>query len=233
MRAVERLARCWPHTAIWMDPLSIMNATPESSMMESPPPAQPVVRFEDLLEPLLASLYGSAFHMTRNRTDAEDLVQDATLLAFRSYHTFRPGTNFKAWIFRILSNCFCSSYRRRKGDRGLCSLEDASEQFLFIRSGEAGVRADMSDPTRSAIGRLESEQVAAALQDLPEEYRLVATLYFMEDFRYQDIAEVLDIPVGTVRSRLHRARRMLQKRLWQIAADHGLLPTLGQEEEEE
>jgi RNA polymerase sigma-70 factor (ECF subfamily) len=80
---------------------------------------------------------------------------------------------------------------------------------------------------------LESEQVAAALQDLPEEYRLVATLYFMEDFRYQDIAEVLDIPVGTVRSRLHRARRMLQKRLWQIAADHGLLPTLGQEEEEE
>jgi RNA polymerase sigma-70 factor (ECF subfamily) len=211
-----------------------MTASPESSMMEPPlpPAAEPAVRFEDLLEPLLGSLYGSAVHMTRNRADAEDLVQDATLLAFRSFHSFRPGTNFKAWIFRILSNCFCSTYRHRKGERGLCSLEDASEQYLFIQSGEAGVRAEMADPARSAIGRLEAEQVGAALQDLPEEYRLVATLYFMEDFRYQDIAGVLDIPVGTVRSRLHRARRMLQKRLWQIAADQGLLPTLGQEEED-
>ncbi len=189
--------------------------------------------FEELLEPLLGSLYGAALHMTRNRADAEDLVQEATLLAFRAFHTFRPGTNFKAWIYRILTNAFCSSYRRRRNERGLCSLEEATEQFLFIRSGDTGVRADQMDPARSALGRLESEKVAAALQDLPEEYRVVATLYFMEDFRYQDIAEVLGIPVGTVRSRLHRARRMLQKRLWQIAADHGLLPKLGQEDEDE
>lgn len=194
---------------------------------------EPLVRFEDLLEPLLDGLYGAALHMTRNREDAEDLMQDATLLAFRAYHTFRPGTNFKAWIFRILTNSFCSRYRRRRNEKDTCSLEDATEQYLYIRSGEAGVRAELMDPARSALGRMESEQVAEALQALPEEYRLVATLYFVEDMRYQDIASVLDIPVGTVRSRLHRSRRMLQKRLWQIALDHGLLGTAGQEEEED
>lgn len=189
-------------------------------------------RFEDLLEPLLDGLYGAALHMTRNRADAEDLVQDATLLAFRAFHTFRPGTNFKAWIFRILTNCFCSTYRRRRHEKGTCSLEEATEQFIYIRSAATGVQEDQMDPAKSALGRLESEQVAEALQALPEEYRLVATLYFVEDLRYQDIASALDIPVGTVRSRLHRARRMLQKRLWQVAADHGLLPRTGEEEEE-
>lgn len=207
-------------------------------MPTNPPPSDAMllagpVRFEDLLEPLLDGLYGAALHMTRNRADAEDLVQDATLLAFRAFHTFRPGTNFKAWIFRILTNCFCSTYRRRRNEKGMCSLEDATEQYIFMRGGETGVRDELLDPARSALGRLEAEQVAEALQALPEEYRLVATLYFVEDLRYQDIALALDIPVGTVRSRLHRARRMLQKRLWQVAADHGLLPTAGEEDEEE
>jgi len=192
-----------------------------------------VARFEDLFLPLLDSLYGTACHMTRDRVDAEDLVAEATLLAFRSFHTFQPGTNFKAWIFRILTNCFRTSWRRRRKEPGLSSLEEAAEQYLYFRSGEAGVRPSLLDPDQWALGRMETAQVAAALQDLPEEYRMVATLYFMEDFRYQDIAGILDIPVGTVRSRLHRARRMLQKRLWQIAVDHGLLPRQEREEEEE
>ena len=182
--------------------------------------------FEELLEPVLDGLYRTALNMTRNREDAEDLVQEATLLAFRSFHTFQAGTNFKAWIYRILTNSFCTAYRRRKKERGLCSLEEATEQFLYIKGGVTGLRPELSDPARSALGRLESEQVAGALQDLPEEYRVVAALYFIEDLRYQDISAILAIPVGTVRSRLHRARRMLQKRLWQIAADHGLLPAL-------
>lgn len=203
-------------------------ALPDSTGL--PPHA---VAFEDLLEPLLDGLYGAALHMTRNRADAEDLVQDATLLAFRAFHTFRHGTNFKAWMFRILTNCFYSRFRRLRHEAGLCSLEEATEQFIFIRAGETGMRDELLDPARSALGRLESEQVAEALQALPEEYRLVATLYFVEDLRYQDIAMALDIPVGTVRSRLHRARRMLQKRLWQVAVDHGLLPTMGQEDEDE
>ena len=105
----------------------------------------------------------------------------------------------------------------------MLGLEDASELYLQRRTHEAGLHVQGSDPVKAAIGRMEWEQVAAALQALPEEYRVVATMYFLEDFSYQDIAEVLSIPIGTVRSRLHRGRQMLQKRLWEIAVDQGLV----------
>jgi RNA polymerase sigma-70 factor (ECF subfamily) len=183
----------------------------------------PRADFETLLAPLLDRAYGAALHMTRNRADAEDLVQEATLLAFRSFAQFRPETNFRAWFLRILTNRFYSRYRSAKREASDVQLEDAGELYIFLRSREAGMPVDAADPAGAALGRLEAEQVAAALQDLPEEYRVVATMYFIEDFRYQDIAAVLDVPIGTVRSRLHRARRMLQKRLWQIAKDHGIV----------
>ena len=185
------------------------------------------VGFEALLRPLLGPAYGVALHFTRNRPDAEDLVQDAALLAFRGFGTFQPGSNFKAWFFRIIYNTFLSKYRRRRSEHGMLGLEDASELYLQLRTHEAGMHFQGSDPVKTAIGRLESEQVAAALQALPEEYRVVATMYFLEDFSYQEIAEVLGIPIGTVRSRLHRGRKMLQKRLWQLAEDQGLVPRRG------
>jgi RNA polymerase sigma-70 factor, ECF subfamily len=193
-------------------------------MPNSDPQADPLPGFEALFTPLVSPAYGAALHMTRNRADAEDLVQEAALLAFRAFATFQPGTNFKAWFFRILTNCFYSRHRRRYAERGMMQLEEASELYLYLRTYEAGLHLQGSDPAKSALGRMETEQVAAALEDLPEEYRVVSTLYFIEDFSYQEIAEILGIPVGTVRSRLHRGRKMLQKRLWQIAEDSGIIP---------
>jgi RNA polymerase sigma-70 factor (ECF subfamily) len=187
----------------------------------------PGMGFEQLLAQLMDKAYGAALHITRNRADAEDLVQEAALLAFRSFHSFQPGTNFKAWFFRILTNCFYSRYRKVRHEADNRPLEDATELYIYLRSREAGLDVRASDPAATALGRMESEQVAEALQDLPEEFRVVATMYFIEDFRYQDIAEVLGVPIGTVRSRLHRARRMLQKRLWQVAEDHGLVTAPG------
>ena len=199
------------------------------------PRAASGVDFESLLRPLLDRAYGAALHMTRNRADAEDLVQEASLLAFRAFRSFQPGTNFKAWFFRILTNCFYSRYRKTRHEADNCGLEDATELYVYLRSREAGLDVGVADPAAAALGRLESGQVAAALQALPEEFRVVATMYFIEDFRYQDIAQVLNVPIGTVRSRLHRARRMLQKRLWQVAQDHGLVAspiTVEQEDSE-
>jgi RNA polymerase sigma-70 factor (ECF subfamily) len=179
--------------------------------------------FETLLMPLLDAAFGLALHLTRNRADAEDLVQDAVLNALRAYDSFAPDTNFKAWFFRILMNRFHDQYRKRRPERHDCSLEHASELYVLLRSKQAGLEVKTTEPDVAAFRRIDTEHVSAALQQLPEEFRVVATLYFVEDFRYQDMAEMLDIPLGTVRSRLHRARRMLQKRLWHIAEDSGLL----------
>lgn len=190
-------------------------------MRGDPTPLDPD-SLERLLRPLLPKAYGVALNLTRNRADAEDLVQDAALHALRGAGTFQAGSNFKAWFFRILYNCFYSSYRRRTVDRGARGLEDASEHYLLLRMMEAG--ADLGgDPVADTLGRLQSEQVSAALQMLPEEYRSVCTMYFLDDVAYQEIADVLGIPVGTVRSRLHRGRRMLQKQLWELALDQGLV----------
>jgi RNA polymerase sigma-70 factor, ECF subfamily len=178
--------------------------------------------FSRLLMPLLDGAYGWALHATRNRAEAEDLVQDAALNALRAFHSFQPGTNFKAWFFRILTNLFYSAYRKRRTERTDCQLEDASELYILRHASELGINLSSPDPAQAALSRIDSAQVSAALQDLPEEFRVVATLYFVEDFRYQDMADMLGLPIGTIRSRLHRARRMLQKRLWQLARDHGL-----------
>lgn len=191
------------------------------------------VSFETLLAAVLDKAYGAALHMTRHRADAEDLVSEATLFAYRAFDSFQQGTNFKAWFFRILTNCFYSRYRKTRHEADNCQLEDATELYIYLRSREAGLDVRASDPAATALGRMESAQVAAALQALPEEFRVVATMYFIEDFRYQDIAKVLNVPIGTVRSRLHRARRMLQKRLWQIAQDHGLVSAPGTAEQDE
>lgn len=201
-------------------PLLAAALTPEPAEREAEP--LDADAFERLLRPLLPKAYAIALHLTRNRADAEDLVQDASLNALRGVATFRRGTNFKAWFFRILYNCFYSSHRRRGADQGMLGLEDASEHYLMLRVMESG--SDLSgDPVADTVGRLQAEQVSAALRMLPEEYRVVCTLYFIDDAAYQEIADTLGIPVGTVRSRLHRGRRMLQKELWALALDQGLV----------
>ncbi len=184
--------------------------------------------FEALLLPVLDAAYGTAYHFTRNRSDAEDLVQDAALLACRGFATFQPGTSFRAWFLKIVTNCFFQRYRRDKRRGDMVDLTDTEELYLYRRAHEAGL-ARRDDPAEDLIRRLTAEHAATAIQALPEEYRTVAALYFLHDLSYQDIAGQLGVPVGTVRSRLHRGRRLLQKALWELAEERGIVAQLAVE----
>lgn len=186
--------------------------------------------FQALLVEVLPAAYGYALRLTRNKADAEDLVQDSALRAFRAMAQFEPGTNFKAWIFRILTRCFWANHRRRQRRPNTVDFDDTPDLYLYARSAEHGLPWQGEDPARTLIDRLGTERVAEAIGELPEEYGVVCTLYFMEDFAYHEIAEVLEVPVGTVRSRLHRGRKMLQKSLWQLAEESGIVTELTRRE---
>jgi RNA polymerase sigma-70 factor, ECF subfamily len=185
--------------------------------------------FEAYLAALLDAAFGTALHLTRHRDDAEDLVQAAALQAFRAFASFQAGTNFKAWFFRILTNLFINDYRKKRREPEttmLPELEDVPALYLFKQTRHMGLHAWNSDPAALVLDKLESTQVAMAIAALPEEYRIVSALYVMEEFSYQEIAEIVGCPVGTVRSRLQRGRRMLQKALWRIAEDQGVIAGL-------
>jgi len=159
--------------------------------------------------------------------NAEDLVQDAAYLAAKGFGTFRQGTNFKAWFFRILTNAFYSKYRKERRAGETVDIDDTPEIILYAGTAAAGLQAPEADPVGTLLTAIATDEIEAALTALPEDYRVVATLYFADEFSYQEIAEVLDIPVGTVRSRLHRARKLLQRALWRSAVDHGIVPDTG------
>ena len=177
--------------------------------------------FTRLLEPCLDSAYGYAFKLAGNQDDAMDLVQEASVQAFKSIGTFQEGTNFKAWFMKILTNKFYKSKSREAKRSADVPLDDAEDHFLFRESMRTGVQ----DAAEKVIDRLDHEEVSAAIEGLPEEYRIVSLLYFLNDFSYEEIAAAAEIPLGTVRSRLHRGRHILQKRLWQVAAARGLVST--------
>jgi RNA polymerase sigma-70 factor, ECF subfamily len=183
--------------------------------------------FEALLMDHLAPSYRLALRLTGSSEDAEDLVQEAALRAFRFRHTFQKGTSFKSWFYRIVVNQFYTSTRRKRNTSttSLDSLADATDIFLFARSADAGLLRPDADPSANVVSRMAEDDVARALAALPDEFRAVATLYFMEDMSYNEIAEILDVPIGTVRSRLHRARHMLQKQLWTVAEELGIVPS--------
>jgi RNA polymerase sigma-70 factor (ECF subfamily) len=182
--------------------------------------------FEALLMEHLEPSYRLALRLTGSSEDAEDLVQEAALRAFRFRHTFQKGTSFKSWFYRIIVNQFYTNARRKQNaaTTSLDSLNDATDIFLFARSAEAGLLRPDADPSANVVSRMAEGDVARALAALPDEFRAVATLYFMEDMSYNEIAAILDVPIGTVRSRLHRARHMLQKQLWKVAEELGIVP---------
>jgi RNA polymerase sigma-70 factor, ECF subfamily len=181
--------------------------------------------FERLLTDMLAPAYRLAFRLTGDSQDAEDLVQEAALRASRFRSSFQAGTSFKAWFYRIVVNLFYTSTRRKRRTlTSLDSLTDASDIFLYSRSADAGLLRPDADPAATVVSRMAEDDVARALAALPDEFRTVATLYFMDDLSYQEIADILDVPIGTVRSRLHRARHMLQKQLWRVAEELGIVP---------
>lgn len=185
--------------------------------------------FEALFEPILGLAFGVAYRLTRERSDAEDLVQEAALQAFRAFQSFQPGTNFKAWYLRILTNCFYMRCRAKKHRPQTVDFDSAPPLYLLHQTLGAGLHEGSKDPAGDLLGKMTADQIAAALAALPEEFRAVTTLYFLDDLPYKGIAEVLDLPVGTVRSRLHRGRRMLQKALWHIAQEEGIVkPMVGE-----
>ncbi len=179
-----------------------------------------------MLEPLLAAAFGTALRFTRNHAEAEDLVQDAALLAYRGFGSFERGSNFRAWFFRILTNAFYSRYRRQKRQGTEVELEDAPELYLYEQTEALGLHARTADPATDLMNRLDAEAVGQAIDALPDEYRIAATLYFLQDLAYHEIAAILEVPVGTVRSRLHRGRRLLQQALWQVAEERGIIRAL-------
>jgi RNA polymerase sigma-70 factor, ECF subfamily len=196
-------------------------AAPRSQ--QEPKPVRPPAEFEPLFAAVATTAFGVAMRLTRNQADAEDLVQEAALLAFRAFASFEPGTNFRAWFFKILTNCYFSKRRREKSRPVTSDLDDTPDLYLYARSAEAGFPTQGPDPAAQLLDQLGTERVVAAIDRLPEEYRVVSTLYFMEDLSYEEIAQVLGCPIGTVRSRLHRGRKMLQKALWQVAEEGGII----------
>jgi len=177
--------------------------------------------FEREALPHLSALYAAALRMTRHEKDAEDLVQDALVRAYRFFDTFEAGTNCKAWLFRILTNVFCNRYREREREHEIMHEAEASpanvEQFL------AGVGADAADAESALLGHMVSGDVEKALASLPSDFRMAVILADLEDFSYKEIAEIMECPAGTVMSRLYRGRKMLQQLLYQYAVDQGII----------
>ena len=178
-------------------------------------------RFERDVLPLLPSLYGAALRMTRNPADAEDLVQDTYLRAFRGFAGFQEGTNLKAWLYRILTNSFINTYRKKQRQpQTVDGPDDIDEWYLFDRLGARNVEASAED---EVLDSLPDDDVKAALESLPENFRLPVLLADVEGFSYKEIAEIMDTPIGTVMSRLHRGRKALEKALWETARQRGLV----------
>ena len=167
-------------------------------------------------------LYSAAMRLTRNSADAEDLVQDTYLRAWRSFNTFQEGTNLRAWLYRILTNSFINKYRakqRRPDETGMDNIEDL---YLYKRMSTLDNGSRSAEDTMFEL--FTDDEVKHALEELPENFRLPVLLADVEGFAYKEIAEMLEIPVGTVMSRLHRGRKALQKSLWEFASARRLLP---------
>jgi RNA polymerase sigma-70 factor, ECF subfamily len=178
-------------------------------------------RFERDVLPLLPSLYGAALRMTRNPADAEDLVQETYLRAFRGFSGFQEGTNLKAWLYRILTNSFINTYRKKQREpQTVEGPDDVDEWYLFDRLGARNVETSAED---EVLDRLPDDDVKQALESLQENFRLPVLLADVEGFSYKEIAEIMDTPIGTVMSRLHRGRKALEKALWETARERGLV----------
>ena len=168
-----------------------------------------------------SQLYSAALRMTRNPADAEDVVQETFLKAYRAYDSFAEGTNLKAWLYRILTNTYINKYRKKQRRPSEVELGELQDLYLYKRLGEhSGARESAED---EALDMFVDEDIIEALESLPENFRLPVLYADVEGFSYKEIAEILDVPIGTVMSRLHRGRKALQRKLWNVAVDHGLV----------
>jgi RNA polymerase sigma-70 factor (ECF subfamily) len=180
--------------------------------------------FADQAMPLMDGLYSAALRMTRNPSDAEDLVQETYLKAYRAFHSFQEGTNLKAWLYRILTNTYINIYRAKKRRPDETDLEEVEDLYLYRRlGGLEGATAGRS-AEEELLDHLTDSEVKDALEALPEQFRMAVLLADVEGFAYKEIAEILDIPIGTVMSRLHRGRKAMQKQLYEFGRARNLVP---------
>ena len=170
------------------------------------------------------ALYSAALRMTRNSADAEDLVQETYLRAYRGYPRFEAGTNLRAWLYRILTNTFINSYRAKQRRPDESDLADVEDLYLYRRLGGLETSQRGRSAEDELMDVLTEPQVKDAVEALPDHFRLPVLLADIEGFAYKEIAEILDVPIGTVMSRLHRGRKALQKSLWDFAAERRLVP---------
>ncbi|MDQ3772285.1 MAG: sigma-70 family RNA polymerase sigma factor [Actinomycetota bacterium] len=179
-------------------------------------------RFQADALPMLDSLYGAALRMTRNPQDAEDLVQETMMRAYRAFGRFEAGTNLKAWLFRILTNAYINTYRKRQREPQKVSSDEVEEFDLYRELKNHDSQFD-STPESIVLDSLVDSDIIEAIDDLPEQFRLAVVLSDIEGFSYAEMAQIMDVPMGTVMSRLHRGRKALQKRLWEVARDRGIV----------
>lgn len=174
--------------------------------------------FEDLALPHMDSLYSTALRLCRSESEAEDLVQETMLKAFRFFHRFQQGTHIKAWLFKILTNTFINQYRKQQRDREI--VEDWDWDQLLPSEDRS------QDAEKQILDRTMSRHVLEAIEKVPVDFRMVVLLADLEDFSYKEIAEIVDCPIGTVMSRLYRGRRILGRLLYDFAVEQGYIPAL-------
>lgn len=176
--------------------------------------------FEEEIIPHLDAMYNFALRLTSDPNDAEDLVQDTIVKAFRFFSSYEKGTNAKAWLFRILKNSYINNYRKKSKQPSQVDYDEVSSFYETIRAD----RTDTSDLEDRMFRELIDDDISNALEELPEDFRTVVLLCDVEDFTYEEIANMLDVPIGTIRSRLHRGRNLLKAQLMEYAKDRGFQP---------
>ena len=176
--------------------------------------------FEDQAMPLLDQLYGGAMRMTRNPQDAEDLIQETYLKAYKNFDSFMQGTNLKAWLYRIMTNTYINSYRKAQRRPTQSSADELTDFQLYTTSGHDSTGLESAEV--AALKAMPDTTISEAMNDLPEDYRMVVYYSDVVGLAYKEVAEVMDIPLGTVMSRLHRGRKLLRKALKDVAREHGI-----------
>jgi RNA polymerase sigma-70 factor (ECF subfamily) len=176
--------------------------------------------FEAEALPHMEALYRTALRMTKNESDAEDLVQEAYVKAYRFWDRFEQGSNCRAWLFKIMTNIFINEYRSKTRSPMSVNVDELDDNFLY---GQLAVDQTTRNPEQDLFSRIFDDDVKKAVESLPDDFRMVVVLAFLEGFSYQEIADIMDLQLGTVKSRLHRGRKLLQKALWDYAIKNGYI----------